>query len=197
MAELFKTIVITSPYEIENEANKIRMLLESGVDRVHIRKPDSSPAEVKELIEQIPYPLRRKLTLHGHFHLLDEMDLGGVHLNSRNPNAPKNALSISRSCHSVEEALGALDAEGCDYVTLSPIFDSISKEGYLSHFPMKETGEMIRGRRVVALGGVTPDKLKMLQNAGFFGAALLGYVWEGDFQTRLAELKHAINSLTQ
>lgn len=89
MAELFKTIVITSPYEIENEANKIRMLLESGVDRVHIRKPDSSPAEVKELIEQIPYPLRRKLTLHGHFHLLDEMNLGGVHLNSRNPNAPK------------------------------------------------------------------------------------------------------------
>lgn len=72
-----------------DEANKISLLLDAGVDYVHIRKPDWSLRDVRNLIEDIPYNLRSRLRLHGHFGLTAEMNLGGVHLNRRNPVAPR------------------------------------------------------------------------------------------------------------
>ncbi len=77
--------------------------------------------------------------------------------------------------HSIEQ----LDqSENFDYVTLSPIFDSISKPGYKSAFNLENISRYIRGKKVVALGGVTPDKFPALRDAGFFGAAMLGHFWQ-------------------
>lgn len=190
MAEKFLTIVITSPEAVEREAEKIARLLDSGVDFVHIRKPDWSLQDVRHLIEDIPYRLRNRLRLHGHFALHDEMNLAGVHLNSRCPQAPANAATATRSCHGLDEIAG------CDkmaYVTLSPIFDSISKSGYKSRFDIRELSSAIAGKRVVALGGVTPENIKELRDAGFFGAALLGYIWEGNFEDKLQHLMERLH----
>lgn len=194
MAEKFITIVITSPDAVAGEAEKISRLLDSGVDFVHIRKPDRTLQEVRRLIEDIPYRHRIRLRLHGHFALLDEMNLAGVHINSRCPKAPLNAATVSKSCHSLDE----LEEIGrYAYVTLSPIFDSISKSGYTSRFNIGEIAPAISGKKVVALGGVTPGHIKGLRDAGFFGAALLGYIWDGDFEEKLNHLKEcmlAVNS---
>lgn len=191
----FKTIVITSPERIVDEAEKIARLLDGGVYRVHIRKPEYTLREVKDLIEAIPYRLRRRLTLHGHFALFDEMNLAGAHLNSRNSEAPRNADSLSRSCHNLSE-IAAIKPGKYEYVTLSPIFDSISKAGYRSAFDLEQL-DLPDNVGVVALGGVTPDILAFLKEKGFFGAALLGYIWEGDFEKRSDELITAIESLTR
>lgn len=187
-----KVIVFTSPEDIENEASKITELLDLGVDMIHIRKPDHSLREVKNLIEDIPYKYRRQLKLHGHFELLNEMNLAGVHLNHRNPKAPKNAYKISRSCHSIEEIK---TSKSYDYVTLSPIYDSISKRGYKSKFDLNLINSEIKKHKIVALGGVRPDNFFELQEKGFFGAALLGYIWENDFNAIKKELKQAIEKL--
>lgn len=68
-----------------------------------------------------------------------------------------------------------------DYVFLSPIFDSISKSGYHSAFTLEvlqqAAAHNIIDEKVVALGGVTPDKVKWLRQIGFGGAAMLGAVW--------------------
>ena len=69
-----------------------------------------------------------------------------------------------------------------DYVFLSPIFDSISKRGYRSQFSLTElqkaAAEGIIDSKVVALGGITKDKLPLLQSLHFGGAAMLGAIWE-------------------
>ena len=65
-----------------------------------------------------------------------------------------------------------------DYVFLSPIFDSISKVGYNSAF----TEDMLRDasvkgiidEKVVALGGVTFEKISYLKELNFGGAAMMG-----------------------
>lgn len=165
--------------EIANEALRITSKLEDGVvDLIHLRKPEWSKDELASLIEQIPTELHSRLKLHDHFSLLNRFDLGGVHLNSRNPVPPANARSVSRSLHSVQEL-----AETCgtcyDYVTLSPIFDSISKSGYESKFPadLSLLSPLLRGKNVVALGGVTPERFAELEKAGFYGAAMLGALW--------------------
>lgn len=196
--ENFKIIVITDPDSVNGEAEKITRLLEAGVDFVHIRKPAWTLQEVKALVEDIPYPLRRRLKLHGHFALLHELTLGGVHLNSRCPEAPAAAKSVSKSCHSlaeVEEAMAkraADDAAELDYATLSPIFDSISKEGYKARFDLDSVAPQLRGKRVVALGGVTPEAFDLLREKGFCGAALLGYIWRGDFDSALEKIKQYV-----
>lgn len=188
----FFIIVITSDKTVDDEAEKIETLLRNGVDIVHIRKPDWSLRDVRNLIENIDYRYRNRIRLHGHFELLNEMNLGGVHLNHRNPAAPATAKAVSRSCHSIEELERTAEF---DYVTLSPIFDSISKSGYTSRFDIDNIREDIIGRRVVALGGVTADTLLPLYEKGFIGAALLGYIWNGDFERQLASLERSIKQL--
>lgn len=186
----FLTVVITSPDEVPHESEKICRLIEAGVDYVHIRKPSWSARDVRNLIEEMPYEYRKKLRLHGHYELLSEMNLGGVHVNSRNPVAPPWAKSVSASCHGIKEII---DNSGLDYVTLSPVFDSISKQGYKAAFDPDGDYELPQGGRVVALGGVTPERFNKLKAKGFYGAALLGYIWDGDFETSLANLARHIS----
>ncbi|GAA6529534.1 hypothetical protein LPYR103PRE_15070 [Segatella asaccharophila] len=68
-----------------------------------------------------------------------------------------------------------------DYVFLSPVFDSISKSGYCSAFPLsalkQAQEEGIIDRKVIALGGVTYDKLPLLESLSFGGGAMLGEIW--------------------
>jgi hydroxymethylpyrimidine kinase/phosphomethylpyrimidine kinase len=69
----------------------------------------------------------------------------------------------------------------CDYVTLSPIFDSISKAGYRSAFTREEIAEAARkgiiDEKVMALGGVTFNKMKEVTAMGFGGGMILGDAW--------------------
>lgn len=188
----FFTAVITSPYPVTGEAEKIVRLLESGVDAVHIRKPLWTEAETETLVRQIPPRLHCRLRLHDHFGLARRFALGGVHLNSRNPVRPAGVSSVTASCHSVDELESAT---GFDYLTLSPVFNSISKHGYRAAFDIDSLSDRIRGRHIVALGGVTPGSLLLLKQKGFYGAALLGYIWNGDFEASAAELAASIGAL--
>lgn len=188
----FITVAFTSPDRVAGEAGKIVRLFESGVDAVHVRKPDHNEEELSELIESIPSPLRRRLRLHDHFGLCARYGLAGVHLNSRNPMPPAGVTSVTASCHTVAELH---DAGKYEYVTLSPIFDSISKSGYRSAFDPDLLAPSLRLARVVALGGVTPAHLLQLREKGFYGAALLGYIWSGDFDTAAGRLARAIREL--
>ena len=175
MENSFKVIAITSPLFIEDEGKKIsEILIQGRADLVHIRKPDSKIENVRLLIESIPEKLHPRLKLHDHFDLLDSFSLGGVHLNVRNPIIKKQGISVSRSFHSLEELENSCSYE---YVTLSPIFDSISKTGYTSKFKLEQLKDYIKGKRVIALGGVTPEKFDILRETGFYGAAMLGYFW--------------------
>ncbi len=191
----WKTIVFTSPGKEDQESSKIRLLLEGGVDLVHIRKPDWSREEVRTLIKDIPEYFHPRLKIHDHFSLTDEFQIGGVHLNRRNPYYLGRKCEISRSCHTIEEVEESIN-DGLSYVTLSPIFDSISKSAYLSgHNLEKISLPPKNGLPVIALGGVTPDKFRILAEAGFAGAALLGAIWTGDFRQNVLLLSKAIKEM--
>jgi thiamine-phosphate pyrophosphorylase len=82
-----------------------------------------------------------------------------------------------------------------DYVTLSPIYNSISKPGYNSSFDLFDAQLLsaLKRQKVIALGGVTPDKFQQLHDAGFAGAALLGYVWRDDYNGFIQSLSDIRN----
>ena len=173
--------IITLPWLFVGEAARIVALLQRReVDYVHIRKPGARREDMEKLVESIPQAYRNRIVLHDHFPLAEKYQLFGIHLNRRNPEVPRGWKgSVSRSCHSLEEVVRWKNR--CDYVTLSPIFDSISKAGYRSAFTREEIAEAARkgiiDEKVMALGGVTFNKMKEVTAMGFGGGMILGDAW--------------------
>ena len=184
-----KLIAFTLPYYIENEAEYLTALLCSeAFDRVHIRKPGESIDSLRKLIESIPADLRPRLSLHD-FHSLASEYGCGINLNSRNPVKPEGFKGIvCRSCHSLEEIEKSKEE---DYLFLSPVYPSISKPGYIPYFSLNDLKGKVN-RRIIALGGVTPERLPELFEIGFGGAAMLGLIWE---EARKGNLTQLMNNL--
>lgn len=185
-------IAITLPTFIPHEVDAIaRLFDERGIDRLHIRKPGADEAEVAALLRRIPQRLYPQLSIHDHHALAVRFGLGGIHLNGRHPVAPDGwAGLVSTSCHSIAElaerrrelAAGAsLRHPGLAYLSLSPVFDSISKQGYHAAFTPRQLAEAraagIIDHRVLALGGVTFARLPEVEAMGFGGAMILGDAW--------------------
>ncbi len=179
---MFTTIVITLPQFLPDEAERITALLSEGrADFVHIRKPEASRDDVETLLRSIPERWHSCLTLHEYFELTETFLLHGVHTNSRHPIAPEGFTgTVSHSCHSLDEV--AREKERYDFVSLSPIFDSISKRGYLSAFSREEINLAVKmgiiDSKVYALGGVTFERIPVVKEMGFGGAMLLGDAWK-------------------
>ena len=189
-------IAITLPHLFNGEPEAITERLLSGIegfgaiDVVHVRKPGSQAADVERLICAIPQHLRHRLTLHDHFQLAAPHGIGGLHLNSRCPAPPEGwSGRLSCSCHSLSE-LSLRKSETLPdgtprftYLSLSPIFDSISKQGYLSAFGHDELLQAhldgIIDSRVMALGGISPSNISEALALGFGGVMVLGSAWKG------------------
>jgi len=181
-------VVITLPDFVDGEIGVIHQMFRQGLRLLHIRKPHSTIDELAGFIEQINKCYYSRITLHDHHALAQRYRLGGIHLNSRNPQPLQDWQGrLSRSCHSFEE-LQVSQIDSCgnnlrfDYQFLSPIYDSISKQGYESGFThdrlLEASKQGVINQQVYALGGVTLGKIEGLEALGFGGAALLGEIWK-------------------
>ena len=194
-----KYIGITIETILPHEAELIAALLDNGLDRLHLRKPSASRDEVDALLRTIPPRCYGRIVLHDHFELAEKYRLAGVHLNRRNPIPPATTSgyqpALSRSCHSIAELA---HSEGYTYQFLSPVFDSISKAGYNAAFTaeqLKQAGEQgIINERVIALGGITPERMDAVREWHFGGVALLGFLWQNRTPQGVIEQLHRIRT---
>lgn len=202
-------IVITKPNIFKGEAEEITMMFQSGLECLHLRKPESAVDECRELLQAIPKAYHPRIVIHEHFELLQEFSLRGVHLNRRNPVAPEGwGGHVSVSCHSIEELKlrkeerwtvkgedGSETEKQFDYLSLSPIYDSISKEGYRAAFSLediqKAKEEGVIDGCVMALGGICKDNVEAALNLGFGGVMVLGDAWTSPCAGRIA-LEHRL-----
>lgn len=179
--KLMKLIVITRPDFYAGESEQIRALIENGLEYLHLRKPNATPAEMEMLLNQLPTACLGRIVLHDCFELTSRYPLRGIHLSSRHSEPPTGFCGgLSCSCHTLQEI--SERKQHFHYLFLSPIFDSISKKGYSSAFPTNVLEEAHRrhiiDQRVVALGGITLDKIATVRKLGFGGVALLGDIWQ-------------------
>ena len=192
-----KLIVVTTPTFFVEEDKIITALFEEGLDILHLRKPETPAMYSERLLTLIPEKYHKRIVTHEHFYLKEEFNLMGIHLNARNPKEPHDYSGhISCSCHSVEEVKNK--KHFYDYVFMSPVYDSISKEGYNSPYTAEElrlaAKDKIIDNKVMALGGITPDNILEVKDFGFGGAVVLGDLW-GKFdacsdQDYLAVIEH-------
>lgn len=171
-----KLIVISSPSALPNEHSVINAMFEEGLEMFHINKPAFSKTETEKFIQQIPAHFRDRVYIHSYF--------------------PK--------FHSLEELKKFRPTSTGQLAFLSPVFDSISKQGYKSNFSDRmhkftqlkpELMAAIKGKKIVALGGVDEDKIELLRKVGFAGAAILGAIWENkDPMKKFLRIKNICNS---
>ncbi len=87
---------------------------------------------------------------------------------------------IGRSTHSPAEAQRAAD-EGADYVFLGPIWETPSHPGQGQGRERPGIGvtaiEQVRAVRIIAIGGITPDRVAHCLDAGAYGVAAITSLW--------------------
>jgi thiamine-phosphate pyrophosphorylase len=191
-----RLIVLTQPFFFEGEVAAITALFRAGLELLHLRKPASSVEECRALLEQLPPFCRERIVLHDHHGLCSEFRLRGLHLNGRNPAFPPGfSGQRSASCHSLAELAERKRTGEFDYLFLSPVFDSLSKQGYHSAFSAEVLAaardEGLIDAQVMALGGIRPELLPQTAAWGFGGAVVLGYVWQDNPSERLRLLQQA------
>ncbi|MGC2203946.1 MAG: thiamine phosphate synthase, partial [Stellaceae bacterium] len=95
-----------------------------------------------------------------------------------NPSAARALLPdglIGASAHSAEEASQLL-AAGADYVTVSPVFMTVSKPGYGPVLGLEGLASVVAQAPgpVIALGGITAQNAGRCLAAGAHGVAIMG-----------------------
>lgn len=171
---------MTPPAFFTEEHQILNALFDEGLEILHLRKPKTEPVYSERLLSLISDQHHKRIVVHDHFYLTNEYKLKGIHLNGRNPELPANYKGhISCSCHSSEEVKSRMPI--CNYVFLSPIFDSISKVGYTSPFTPEILTDLanskVINRKVMALGGISENNIPILKDYGFGGVVLLGEIW--------------------
>ena len=181
-----KIIAITTPKVIDEDASIIKYLLDRGIYSIHLRKPDSDINILTELTSRE----RAQIVIHDHPELYYEFSLKGIHINRNVITLPNDYNGLmTRSCHTFGEIIKYKN--DYDYLFLSPIFDSISKVGYKSNFNdqelQKASADGIIDRKVIALGGVTFDKISYLKKLNFGGVAMIGAIYKLDATNKITD----------
>lgn len=188
-----KTVVITAETFLKDEIEHIEELFDAGLQRLHIRKPFADSNRIKRFIGSINSSFHNRIIVHKHTELIHYFNLAGVHVNRSQFKSLRMPFGIvSTSVHAQAE-LEELDRQE-GQLFISPVYDSISKKGYLGNCELLSLGRHARKGTLIALGGINDQNIQKVKEHGFDGAALLGYIWESDNPLkRFLHIKNLIN----
>lgn len=154
--------------------------VDRGVDFVQIREKDLGGRALEALVRQT---LERARAGQTRVLLNERLDVAltagadGVHLPAQGlpiaavrRKAPRRFL-VGVSTHSLEEAKRA-EAEGADLMVFGPVFETTSKPGAPAQ-GLDRLAEVVRQVKtpVYALGGVGPEQVRAVAEAGAAGVA--------------------------
>jgi len=189
-------ILIAPEIDIPNEIVILNQLFEAGLEYYHLRKPTKNYKEHCAYLNLIDSKYHNRIIVHYFHELVNEFTLKGIHFQEQKRREsiddPSNYFTglnlfgktISSSFHEPEEL------ENCtfefDYHLLSPVFSSISKEGYEGRcFDVNHIDKTIIG-----MGGVTTENLTDFDTLGVKGVGVLGGVWNSKTPIENFKLMH-------
>jgi len=200
----------------------IQEALEAGIDLIQIREKDLPTPELWRLVDAAVEAARGVgngaggATAGGGARIVvnDRLDIAlaagaqGVHLGGRSMRpgqvravipAAEPAFWVGVSCHSSADVLAA-EIAGADYAMLGPIFETPSKLSYGPPLGLSILKEAVRQRRipVLALGGITPERVRACLQAGAAGIAGIS-IFQGCryVAERVRELNREIDQIDQ
>lgn len=189
-----KLIVISAPFPVPEEVSVVNRLFEAGLQYYHIRSPFVDSDTQRKFIWQIGEDYRRRLVIHQHFEIAESLPIWGIHFKENNVKLLAQGdpaylywvnhkianpnFHLSASFHDLEVIQKA--KEPYDYVFISPVFESISKEGYTGSFNLSSIQKTayLTKQKIIVMGGVEPENIPIVHELGVDGVAVLGYIWK-------------------
>ena|SRR5215217_1401640 len=176
---MMRLLVISAVECFDGETELINGLFEAGMEILHLRKPGINLPVYLDLLEGIDQRFQDRLVLH-QFH--DQGLLRGIrrfHFSEKQRMETDRSFKMDMTWSTSVHRLPLADDTGVfDYVFFGPVFDSISKPGYLgtvdAQFRLPETGR----QKLIAIGGISPDNIRLVAEMGFGSAAVLGALWK-------------------
>lgn len=164
----------------------IEKALKAGMKAVQLREKD---LQIRELLD-LAYRMRALTARHGaKLFINDRVDIAlavaadGVHLNRTSipvyaaRKASGGKLMIAVSTHSLQEAQQA-EADGADFITLGPVYETPSKVQYGKPIGLPVLGETAKNCMIpaFAIGGIKLGSIQEVLKQGAAGAALISAI---------------------
>ncbi|PNW27892.1 thiamine phosphate synthase [Formosa algae] len=179
-------VLIAPETDVPNEIEILHQLFKAGLEYYHLRKPNKTFDEHVTYLNQIDAQYHNRIVVHYYHVLVNTYPLKGIHFQEQkridhidNPgqyfkNLNMFGKTISSSFHELDQL------ETCyfefDYHLLSPVFSSISKQGYEGRgFDVNHIDKTIIG-----MGGVTDSNIETFKQLGYKGVGVLGGIWNNE-----------------
>lgn len=215
-----RSLAASTPVDpVDAVLEKIRLVIEAGVDWIQIREKDLPGGRLLQLTRQAVELTREiaKGRSAARIYVNDRLDVAlatgatglpavaGVHLGGeslpieeavawcRAGNAPPE-FQIGASCHSVEQASEAEQA-GAAYVFFGPVFDTPSKRPFGLPQGLDRLGEVCHAIQipVIAIGGIDESNAQDCIRAGASGIAAIRQFQESADVNRLTQFISTIS----
>lgn len=161
--------------------------LQSGVRAIQLREKNMHPKDLLALALEVNSMTQRynaKLLVNDRADIAIMAGADGVHLREASVKVSdvKNKfpnLIVGVSTHSIEGACLA-DRQGADFITFSPIYETPSKSNYgppQGLAPLRQVTQSVH-LPVLALGGITLNRVPECLEHGAFGVAVISDIWD-------------------
>lgn len=183
--------LIADGFTDDARADRAVEAVKAGVRWVHLRDHEARPDRFWEAARSVASRLRSvpedvTITVNSQVDVADDLGLG-AHVGWRGPSVAEtreqlgpDAL-IGYSAHEHVEAKGDR-SQGVDYYFFSPVFPTASKPDQppTGIGPLRAFCQTASPVPVLALGGITPDRVSACREAGARGVAVLSGIMEVD-----------------
>ena len=185
-----KLVVISNPYELKFETERINQMFREGLDELHVRRPKCDMATMKKFIKEIDSDFHHKIVLHSHYSLVNTFDIHMIHLPHNWASNAIKTLFLDYLILRGKKVRKSMTIGGCKSLykpikgihelVLGPIF---ARASYTINNQQIETTKLEKALRhsklpVIGLGGVSSQTLEFFKNVGFDGIAMQSGVWK-------------------
>jgi thiamine-phosphate pyrophosphorylase len=176
-------VVVSNPIAIVDEAKIINKLFESGLEIFHLRKPDHPLTAIRKLLDEIDPQYYQGISLHQFHEIASEYRIDRLHFPEkvRRETGDGKIKFLSESGYRLSTSihrLADLDSlVGFGYAFFSPVFNSLSKLGYLGVVAADFKHTKTQKIDLIALGGVAVENITKCIGMNFDGVAVLGAIW--------------------
>ncbi len=168
-------------------ADVVEECLAAGLRAVQLREKDLEPRELLTLADTLREATQRhraRLIVNDRADVALAASADGVQrTHSSLPVAALRGITpagflVGASVHSEAEARGAA-AEGADFIVFGPVYDTASKRRYGPPQGLAALEAVTRAvdRPILAVGGLTPERVTDVLAAGAAGVAVIGAIY--------------------
>jgi thiamine-phosphate pyrophosphorylase len=191
-----KLIVVTPSKNVPDEESIVTRMFESGLQTLHIRKPNYSTQAIKDYLNEIPAHFHNRIVLHSHHKLALKYNLKGIHLTSSHLTKKWKYWFISlrltlklskrtksRSYNRLQQAYQK-EEHPFNYYLMGTMFNGFTNELYSGFYHDGVVAAIKNAdKNFVARGGTTPASVLKAYQLKFYGIAFNSFIWKSDTPT--------------